>query len=186
MCMAPCHRLGGFVAGAALAAATHQPLWVAVASAGIATVAAAGRLSPDVDQFKGWRLADKLTPDEMLGKGGPLQHRGITHFWGLPLAASVAVSGSPGLWIAWAALAGWVSHLLLDWAFGQADPWAHRGPGIPVWPWWGHVGLGLDAGGLLERFVLTPALVVAGAVVLAWPYAAPFVRTATTAWEATR
>jgi hypothetical protein len=162
MCMAPCHRLGGFVAGAALAAATHQPLWVAVASAGIATVAAAGRLSPDVDQFKGWRLADKLTPDEMLGKGGP------------------------GLWIAWAALAGWVSHLLLDWAFGQADPWAHRGPGIPVWPWWGHVGLGLDAGGLLERFVLTPALVVAGAVVLAWPYAAPFVRTATTAWEATR
>jgi hypothetical protein len=83
-------------------------------------------------------------------------------------------------------LAGWVSHLLLDFVFGQADPWAHRGPGIPVWPWWGHIGVGFDAGGWLERRALVPVLAVAGPAILAWPLLGPLVRTATTAWEATR
>jgi hypothetical protein len=184
MCMGPAHRLGGFVGGAALATALHQPLWVAVASAGIATVTAGGRPSPDVDQFKGWRLADKLTPDELLGKGGPMQHRGITHFWGIPLAAAVAVVVFvPGLWIAWAALAGWASHLLLDWVFGQRA-WG-RGPGIPLTGiWWGHHGLGLDAGGLVERFVLMPILALAGPVILAWPQIPALTHGATAAWHA--
>jgi hypothetical protein len=92
------------------------------------------------------------------------------------------VSGGP--WWVWMLLAGWVSHLVADWAFGKRA-WG-RGPGIPLGPWSHHHGLGLDAGGLLERFVLVPVLAVAGPAILAWPYAAPLVRTATTAWEATR
>jgi hypothetical protein len=79
MCMRPAHQLGGFVAGAALAMYAHQPLWVAVPSAAVASLTAGGRFSPDADQYKGWKLFDKYTPDELLGRGGPLQHRGITH-----------------------------------------------------------------------------------------------------------
>jgi membrane-bound metal-dependent hydrolase YbcI (DUF457 family) len=188
MCMAPAHRLGGFVAGAALAVYAHQPLWVAVPSAAVASLTAGGRFSPDADQYKAWKLFDKYTPDELLGRGGPLQHRGITHWWLIPAAVGaglyVAGGGAWWVWWVWVLLAGWVSHLLLDFVVGQG--WGGRGDGIPVWPWWGHVGLGLDAGGLLERFVLVPVLAVAGPAILAWPYAAPLVRTATTAWEATR
>ena len=49
-------------------------------------------------------------------------------------------------------------------AFGKACPFSGRGPGIPVWPWWGHLGVGLDTGGVLEA--LTAALVLPAA--LAW------------------
>jgi hypothetical protein len=64
MCMAPAHHWGGFVAGAALAVYAHQPLWVAVPSAAVASLTAGGRFSPDADQYKAWRLFDKYTPDE--------------------------------------------------------------------------------------------------------------------------
>jgi hypothetical protein len=120
MCMAPAHHLAGFATGAALATAAHQPVWVAVASACLASVTAGGVLSPDVDQFKVWRALDRWLPDEWLGEGGPLQHRGLSHWWGIPagVAAWLYVSGGP--WWAWMLLAGWVSHLVADWAFGQA------------------------------------------------------------------
>jgi hypothetical protein len=57
-------------------------------------------------------------------------------------------------WVVAAALAGWVSHLVGDLVFGKADVRSARGPGIPTAPWWGHVGLGLDVDGLLERVVV--------------------------------
>jgi hypothetical protein len=184
MCLRTAHYLAGFATGAALAMHAHQPAWVAVGSAGLAAVTAGGVLSPDVDQFKVWRALDRWLPDEWLGEGGPLQHRGLSHWWGIPAAVAVWLYVSGGPWWAWMLLAGWVSHLAADWAFGKRA-WG-RGPGIPFLPWWGHRGLGGDAGGLLERFVLVPVLAVAGPVILAWPLLGPLVRTATTAWEATR
>jgi hypothetical protein len=77
VCLAPAHHLAGFATGAALATLAHQPWWVAVGSACLASVTAGGVLSPDVDQFKLWRALDRWLPDEWLGEGGPLQHRGI-------------------------------------------------------------------------------------------------------------
>jgi hypothetical protein len=108
----------------------------------------------------------------------------LSHWWGIPAAVAVWLYVSGGPWWAWMLLAGWVSHLAADWAFGKRA-WG-RGPGIPFLPWWAHHGLGGDAGGLLERFVLVPVLAVLGPAVLAWPHLGPLVRTATTAWEATR
>jgi hypothetical protein len=167
MCMRPTHVIGGAYAGAGLAWAQHQPWWVMATSAAIAAAVAPG---PDVDQRRWWRTLDRWVPDEWLGWGGPLQHRGITHFWGVPAAAALAVMAfTPGLWVAWAILAGWVSHLLLDAVWGMASPWDHRGPGIPLLPWSHHVGLGLDTGGALEtvaRWVLSvaPAVLIWHAV----------------------
>jgi hypothetical protein len=168
MCLAPAHHLAGFATGAALATLAHQPVWVAVGSACLASVTAGGITSPDVDQFRVWRALDRWLPDEWLGEGGPLQHRGLSHFWGLPAAAAVYLYVSGGPWWVWMLLAGWVSHLVADWAFGKRA-WG-RGPGIPLGPWFWHHGLGLDAGGLLERFVLVPVLAVAGPAILIWPY----------------
>nr|WP_088320311.1 metal-dependent hydrolase [Kineosporia sp. R_H_3] len=156
--MGSTHRALGFVAGAAF---------------GSATVTAAGRLSPDADQYRGWRLADRVTPDELLGRGRPMQHRGITHWWAWPAAASaVLVLGDVperGGWV-WLLLcslvAGWWSHLLGDLVFGRADGFSGRGPGVPVLPWWAHLGVGLRCGGLLER-VTGVALVPLGVWVVA-------------------
>jgi hypothetical protein len=184
MCMAPAHHLAGFATGAALAVSTHQPAWVAVTSASLASLTAGGITSPDVDQYRAWRTLDRWLPDELLGEGGPLQHRGLSHWWGLPAAVGAALYLSGGPWWAWMLLAGWVSHLVADFVFGRG--WGGREAGIPAWPWWGHIGLGGDAGGLLERWILVPVLTVAGPAILAWPYLGPLVRTATTAWEATR
>jgi hypothetical protein len=108
-----------------------------------------------------------------------MQHRGLSHWWGLPAVACLLPVLVPGplRWIAWVLVAGWASHLLGDLIFGKACPFTGRGPGIPVWPWWGHVGVGLDTGGALEG--LTAALVLPAA--LAWqswgllqPVVAPF------------
>jgi hypothetical protein len=182
MCEAPAHHLAGFVTGAALAAHAHQPWWVAVGSACLASLTAGGVLSPDVDQFKLWRALDRWLPDEWLGEGGPLQHRGLSHWWVIPAAAAAYLYVVGGPWWAWMLLAGWASHLVADFVIGQG--WGGREDGIPFWPWWGHIGLGGDAGGLLERWVLVPVLAVAGPAILTWPHLGPLVRTATTAWAA--
>lgn len=109
-------------------------------------------MSPDVDQRRFYRRLDKILPDEWLGNGGPLQHRGASHWIGLPvvmLAAwqmflASAPAFSPIAWAGWAIATGWVSHLLLDWLFGHAV----RSPegllivraGVPTMPWWRHRG----------------------------------------------
>jgi len=111
-----------------------------------------GRTSPDIDQHGLWGLVDRFLPDEWLGNNGPLQHRGIAHWWGLPVAALLASWSllPPGrVWIAYALLAGWASHLAGDYLFGRSG--AGRGPGIPFAPWWNHRGIGLAVGGVLER-----------------------------------
>jgi hypothetical protein len=168
MCMRPMHRLIGAYAGGGVAYLAHWTLpalpSVAVVAAS-AAIAAATAPGPDVDQRRWWRTLDRWLPDEWLGWGGPLQHRGITHFWGVPavtaaLLVAVSVAHPGPWWVAWAGLAGWVSHLAADWVFGMASPYDHRGAGIPFLPWSHHHGLGLDVGGPTEtvaRWVLSVA-----------------------------
>jgi hypothetical protein len=158
------HRLTGAATGLAFAVGTGQPPGQALISMTVATVTSGGATSPDIDLRGGWRFVDKLLPDEYAGHGGPFRHRGLAHWWGVP--ALVAWWGLPLVpdswhWVATAALLGWVSHLVGDFFFGKANRPQGRGPGIPVAPWWGHIGLGLDAGGRVEelfRWLALPAL----------------------------
>lgn len=175
--MAAGHRALGAVFGLGYGTAMGLPVVGALGCGVLATVTAAGRLSPDVDLQRGWRLADRWTPDELLGRHGPMQHRGLTHWWGLALAVTglwwvallpLADSGRGALLAhgAGALLAGWCSHLGADLLFGKADRRSGRGPGIPLLPWWGHVGLSLNVGGVLERLVSVALWVVAAGQVL--------------------
>lgn len=145
------HRAVGAGAGLTLAALTHVPAWQWPLIVAAAVATSSGPLSPDVDQSGWWRLTDRIVPDEALGDGGPLQHRGITHWWALPALGAVLVHVlAPGAgWVAYAALTGWASHLVGDFVFGREG--CGRGPGIPLLGWRAHIGLGLPVGGWLER-----------------------------------
>lgn len=178
--MGSTHRAFGAVAGLGYGTVAGLPLAGMLACGALGTVTSAGLLSPDVDQRWGWRLADTVVPDELLGGRGPLQHRGISHWWGLALAVTalwwaalvvpLAGDGGRGDLVAHGAgalLAGWWSHLAGDLVFGRADRWSGRGPGIPLLPWWGHAGLGLDVGGRLEKVTLGVLWLAAAAQVLA-------------------
>ncbi len=175
--MGPTHRVLGASFGLGYGVWAGLPVVGVLGCGLLGTLTAAGATSPDVDQRRGWRLTDRLTPDELLGRGGPMQHRGITHWWGAALAVTLAWwtallplegDGGRGSLVAHgtgALLAGWWSHLAGDFVFGKADVRSGRGPGIPVLPWWGHVGLALDCGGRLERLTRTGLwLVVMGQV----------------------
>lgn len=144
---------------------------------------AGGKMSPDLDAFGCWKRVDRMVPDEWLLFGGPMRHRGILHWWGLPAAATW------GLWwacthlplaaavlllvVCWPPVAGVWSHLLSDFFVGAryaggkrpeaddpAGSWDRksmldaddhpRGPGIPVFPWWGHIGVGWRVGSVQE------------------------------------
>lgn len=158
------HREGHHVLGASCGLLVAQGAvltagWTwpqALVFGAVAALTAGGPLSPDIDQYGPWRTADDVLPDELLGRGGPMQHRGITHWWGLQAAAAVALAYTdatlPGpWWLAWAALTGWASHLIGDFLFGRAV-YARTpsgalvrvvGEGIPMSPWWNHRGLGI-------------------------------------------
>jgi len=140
-----------------MAGAVTLPAWQAAAVVPLAMVTSAGHTSSDMDQSAWWRLLDRWLPDEALGESGPLRHRGITHWWGLVVIAAVTLwMLTPGAWWAWALLAGWTSHLVGDFVFGANG-------GVPVMPWWGCVGCGLDVGGPSEtvtRAVVLPAVLV--------------------------
>lgn len=158
----PHHHVVGAAAGVWLAALSGWPAWQTAAAAGIAAAAAP---LPDLDNRRGWRMVDRVIPDEVLGHGGPMRHRGLLHWWALPAAAAVVVWLAwpwPGEWAAWAGLAGWASHLAGDLCVGARSP--YRGPGVPLAPWWGHVGIGLHNGGVGNRVVVA---VVAGSAVWA-------------------
>jgi hypothetical protein len=166
--MTTTHLQLGSVAGGGYALVAHLPLWQVGASALAATLVSGGRLSPDIDQWQAWKRMDRWVPDEMLGHGGPLGHRGVTHWWGTHVALGVAwsllVPGSP--WLGHALTAGGTSHLAGDLVFGRASPYDHRGPGIPLAPWWGHIGLGLKVDGIVERWVFRRSLLPLGQLAL--------------------
>lgn len=166
------HVLMGAVAGLGAAAAQGLPAWQCAASAGLGSLA--GPL-PDVDNHRWWKRLDRFVPDEWLGYGGPLQHRGLTHWWVLPAAAWIAAQRlEPGAWWLLALVVGWASHLVGDLVFGQADRYCHRGPGVPLGPWFWHVGVGLKSGGPGESLIapLVAVLAVAWAAITltdSWP-----------------
>jgi len=175
------HVLLGAVTGIALGTHLGMPPAQTGACAALAALAAP---IPDVDNRRWWQRTDRVVPDEALGHGGPMRHRGLLHWWGIPALAALPlaalglhVNGVDVSWAGWAFLVGIASHLVGDFAFGQACPRQGRGPGIPLAPWWWHIGVGLDTGGpteALARWTVLPAAVVwlvavtAGAP-LSWP-----------------
>lgn len=153
------HVLAGALSGLGYAAAAGLDPAAAVATSVVAGLAST---TPDVCQRGWWRSMDRWTPDEVLGNGGPLQHRGISHWWGMPAAAwFLALPQSTGwahLLLA-ALLVGVGSHLAGDFLVGKGG--YGRGPGVPLGPWFWHVGLGIDCGGVVETWLLRPLLLLA-------------------------
>ena len=161
-----------------------------------------GKWSPDIDQFGSWKKIDRLIPDEILLFGGPMRHRGATHWLGFPAAMTVALIMAchrlPAaaavllVMLAWVPLAGVWSHLFSDFWIGARysggkrpdadDPsgaWDRksmmdaddhpRGPGIPLMPWWFHVGAGWRVGSGMEWvYVLSMISLGAGALYGSW------------------
>ena len=155
------HRTVGAAAGIALAATTHPEPWKWPLIIAVAAAFSHGPTSPDIDLTRAWHLIDRLVPDEALGNNGPLQHRGISHWWGIPASAAIAVwvLCPPALaWAAWAALTGWTSHLAADFVCGRSG--CGRGPGIPLAPWWWHVGVGFASDGAAARVITATAVPV--------------------------
>lgn len=146
------HLAGGAALGLAVAQtgiAAGWPVRDAVLLAVVSTVT--GPL-PDIDQRRTWRTLDRWLPDELLGAGGPLQHRGISHWIGWPPLAAAAwwalLAVRPALhavwWAGYGLALGVASHLILDALYGRQV----RMPtgaivvrrGIPTLPWWRHRG----------------------------------------------
>lgn len=129
-----------------------------------------GHTSPDVDNQGWWKAMDRRLPDEWFGHGGPLQHRGLLHWWGLPTLAwwawhtgHITATGplaalATGAWLAWC------SHLAADALVGEEGP--GHGRGIPVLPWWGHVGAGIPNDSWRARTIA--ALVAVAAALTVW------------------
>jgi hypothetical protein len=161
------HRLTAAAGWMATAAHLGLPGWQVAAGIPVAVAFSAGPTSPDVDNTRVWKKLDKWIPDEVLGDGGPLGHRELLHWWGLPAIVAVVLQAVGGPWYAWAAVLGWASHLAGDLVFGQAGYGTPQG--IPLGPWWWHLGLGLKCGGLTER-ALVP---VAAAAVVWWAAGTP-------------
>lgn len=177
----PDHR--AFTAGAFLLAAPFMPLhgpkeWIAAGVVAVAT--SSGKFfSPDCDMGWLWRLIDRFLPDEkVLDDSGPMQHRGVTHwfvwpllFWwlsGLHWDVWVSVDGhaltiSSG-WLLASIAVGWGSHDLADFIAGEAGQ--GRSAGVPLLGWRCHVGLGFECDGFAARVVARGAVPVATAAAL--------------------
>ena len=137
---APTHALLGAVSWLTLAGPVeHRPGWQQAAGTLLAVVVSVG---PDIDNARWWRKLDRYIPDEWVGFGGPLGHRGLTHWWGWPalLAWTAWQIPAEGRWPILALAVGWASHLVGDLVFGITPP------GIPLAPWWAHIGLRLKVG----------------------------------------
>jgi len=139
--------------GAGCALGYGLPGWQALACGAVATVSAGGRLSPDMDQTRLYRL---LLPRPVEG------HRRLTHWWGWPTMALLALGVYTGWELtSWPVLPitslifGWGSHILADAVFGA--PGGGRGAGVPLAPLGRHRGLlgakhGLRSDGRVARF----------------------------------
>lgn len=155
--MGPSHVIFASLCGAQFGVIQGSTPAQTLLFAGAATLFSAGRQSPDIDNYRTWKKVDAVVPDEVLGRGGPLQHRGLIHWWGLWGGGWWQVTSMlpAGLFL-WqlvtALFLGPGSHLVGDFLFGKGG--YGRGPGIPLFPWWGHVGLGLKAGGKVEPVFL--------------------------------
>ena len=135
------HRAFGALCGAAVATWQGWEPGTVIAAALIATSTSHGWSSPDMDQTSPWVRFNRWTP----GALDPLlAHRRLSHWWGLPVLAWLALMAwvpGPAQWPFLALLVGWASHLLGDAIFGK----------VPLMPWGGlYAGLGLSTGGFIE------------------------------------
>jgi hypothetical protein len=204
VCNRHTHRAGGVLFGSLYA---HQlPLVVGAGSVtavlsivgvGIYTsITAAGRFSPDMDQYGWWRrMREKVSWLEKLPGPNPLWHRRLTHWWGFPalltwgllhLVSQVGWSTQEGgtlLFVLGAPLLGWWNHLIYDFVVGARYSGWHgpararpkdmdphkRGAGIPLAPWGWNVGLGHKNGSLVERGLLVISLLgILANIVVTW------------------
>lgn len=160
----------GAAAGLVLGHTAGWPVWQSVAAA---VIAAGCARVPDVDNRGWWQTADRVIPDEALGHGGPMRHRGVTHWWLWPVAVAVCavVAGGVAGFVLGSVAAGWGSHIAADAVFGARS--RYRGPGVPLFPWWGHVGVGLKSDGITAQITapVTLAAVVVWVTGLAGPIA---------------
>ena len=162
------HRLFAVSVQIAVGAGLHEPVWQVVVGIPFAVAFAAGPTSPDLDDTKSWKKMDRWLPDEWLGEGGPMQHRGLLHWWGIPALVGLFVylyaMNTPITWAAWAVIAGWGSHVVSDCIFGKSGYGTQKG--IPLLPWWAHIGFGFKSNGYVQHLVIVPisASVVCGTV----------------------
>lgn len=157
----PDHRMAAAATWVAVSIATWGPTWQTLAGIPIAVLFSAGRTSPDIDNTRGWKTLDRWIPDEWLGAGGPLGHRRLMHWWGIPAAAAALtwlLMPAPLAWAAYAGIIGWASHLAFDAIFGKAGYGTPRG--IPVGPWFWHIGAGLKSDGRAQHLTLIPILTI--------------------------
>jgi membrane-bound metal-dependent hydrolase YbcI (DUF457 family) len=134
------HRILGALAGAAYAVGQGQPRSVVAMTALVATATSNGPTSPDGDQTgQWWPALTALAPTWVH------RHRGLLHWWGLPVLAWLAVPAlDPQVqWAAHALLVGWASHIIGDAVFGR----------VPLLPWGCNWGLRFDTDGPLESGV---------------------------------
>jgi hypothetical protein len=155
--MGPNHAVAGACVWLAAAPALHITGLPAVAGLVVTVACSHGRLSPDMDNYP------------MLGRLWPGGHRGLSHWWPLPLAVFLAAWTS-GVWWWWAPAAAalaWAGHIAADGVFGR----------VPVLPrlsgGWVYAGVGFRTDGMVERWAATPALVV-GCAWLLYRTVAPY------------
>jgi hypothetical protein len=135
--MGPSHRLLGGLVGASFAAMTGQSFTRVVLAGIVASATSSGDTSPDLDQSETWRACTRLLPASWR------RHRGLTHWWALPVAAWFLVpDGDPTVaWVIQALILGWGSHILGDAVFGK----------VPLVPGGPYIGLDIaDTGGFIE------------------------------------
>jgi hypothetical protein len=152
------HRFFAVAVQVAAGTGLHEPWWQVVAGVPFAVAFSAGPTSPDLDDTRTWKKLDRWIPDEWLGEGGPMQHRGLLHWWGIPALVGLLIylvaMGTPITWAAWAVVVGWGSHIVADGVFGQCGFGTRRG--VPLGPWWAHVGLGFKSNGFVQHVVILP------------------------------
>jgi membrane-bound metal-dependent hydrolase YbcI (DUF457 family) len=156
------NRLSHRILGSACAATYSSVADLSMTRAATAmAVAALVAPLPDCDQRGWWKLIGKAVPNRLLDHGGPMRHRGITHWPGTAimligslLALDTLISYLPVVAIS----IGWCSHLLGDFLIGARS--RYRGPGIPLAPWWHHRGAGAHNGGILDTAVTVSSGVV--------------------------
>lgn len=148
----------------ALGLAPHLTVPGTLLAGGAAAVFAGGKLSPDMDNQPMWKRWHVIRP---------LGHRRLTHWWGLPALAALgwlalgpeipglAFAAVLGAWI------GWCSHLVGDAFFGARNPVYDLPKGVPLAPWWAHIGTGWHCGHWGEKAV-SVLLAVAAVALLGW------------------
>ena len=155
--MGATHRVLAAGAWLAAAPAVGATGWQAAAGILPAVAFAAGPTSPDLDNTRLAKWVDSVIPGP-----DPFGHRRLAHWWALPALAGAAVWQLPDSLLRVAALAaviGWASHLAGDLVFGQGGFGTPQG--VPLGPWWWHVGVGVKVGSGAEtvtRWALLPAV----------------------------